>query len=345
MGLFSKIKNMFGGSITGTGKQEYLVEVVKDNATIKLGKNLTVEPNFVAVLVTKGKTADVFVEGTYRLETTTMPILTRIAKLTKPNKKGVLPSKFKADIYFVNLKQFENIPFYSADPVIAKGKDYKDVRVDMVGEFGFEISSPVDFIEALATQYGLIKNDIAIKELSNWVANLAVKKVQKNKPNIELLHDRSSECFEGLIDYVNKELSDCGVKINNIQVTKTIFPKKIYKNVKLDAKEVFDNKSQQNKNDYLQQNNVPKIEDEVLNSNTQTLIEDENKNQYDISQLDIQNLEQNADIDYDADNVCHNMDITAETTKQSQVEYKRCMYCGAFNPTTSSQCFSCKNKL
>ena len=212
--------------------------MASNNSQTKIGKDLVVKPDYVAVVCAKGKVADVFKEGDYRLDTNNMPLLSRMLHLTKPNKKGELPKSFWADFYFVYLKEITGQSFSSYNYIIAKSKEYKKVRVRIEGEFDFIITNPVDFLESMFMQYGAINDKIAKSEIADFVAELCVKKIQKNKPEVESLHDRDSECFEGLIDYVNDELYDCGIKLTKIEITNTIFPKKIFKKVNLESDEI-----------------------------------------------------------------------------------------------------------
>lgn len=272
MGFIDKFKNIFSKRIdTSNTSQDKVLSLVL-HKSIKYGKMLEVQPGQVAVFVAKGKVADVFNEGNYRLELGYLPILSRILKLAKPNKKGKVPNKFYAELYVINLKEFKDLTFTSYDVVNVKDKKYKNVNVKLQGEFNFEIFSPIEFLEALMTQFGLLKDSIAKTEISNWVAELAVKKVQKNKPSIEQLYTRDTVCFEGLAEYVNKEIFDCGVKVTSIEVTNTIFPKKIFQSVQLDYTELNPTNPTQDVN----------LEDEnQLDKNQleQYLLQDNNNNQ------------------------------------------------------------------
>lgn len=234
MKLAEWFKNLFNKKIKVADIDDgKLVVLAKNSAKIKIGASIEVKPNFVALLCAGNKVADIFTEGNYRLDTNNMPLLTRMLKLTRQDKRGNLPNKFRADIYYVNLKIFDDYKFVSDNLVKIKNKNYKSLGVGLEGKFSFKIKSPVDFMEAMFTQYGIVRNAIACDELCGWVADLAVKGVQKNKPTVEELYTRDSKCFEGLADLLNKDLSDCGVEICKFEITDVNFPKKIYKNISL----------------------------------------------------------------------------------------------------------------
>ena len=178
--------------------EKHLVALVKDNAKIKFGTTLDVKPNFLAVLVYKNKIMDTFAEGRYRLDVPTMPLLVRYQKLTKPNKKGDLPKNFKVDVYFVNLRAFGNNSFNGCG-IHIKNKIYKNMNVFADGNYSFQVTSPIDFLDALFTQYGTVSNGIAKSELNDWICELVSKKVEKNKPTVEMLYKIDPSCFDGLL--------------------------------------------------------------------------------------------------------------------------------------------------
>src|SRR5690554_5762624 len=80
---------------------------------IKNGAQLTVRDEQVAVLIDKGKFADVYQPGCYKLTIDNMPILATIKKW-----KYSFKSPFKADIYFVNTKEFWNMHWGNKTPFI-----------------------------------------------------------------------------------------------------------------------------------------------------------------------------------------------------------------------------------
>ena len=358
MKFFEKIKNLFKRDINGNGIGENdLVYIAKNNAKIKFGQKLDVANNCIAMLVAKNKVADVFTEGSYRLDTNNMPLLSRILKLTKPNKKGELPNSFKVDIYYINLKQFERLPFSSLDYVVAKGKNYKNVKVGLSGNFDFCVFNAVDFMEAMFTQYGLVTDKMAKYEISQLVGTLAVRKVQKNKPNIEDLYDRASNCFEGLADYVSKELFDCGIRVSRIEVTETKFPKKIYKNVSLDYDEVKQPANPDFQSEIPMQ--VEASQNEQIEREAPVLLNEggkqiapetdninvENSNVAEINNFNETSSNQTEQKVDEVNDVQSNDAQNASDVVQKTISYVQCEKCGAYNSINAEICFNCKSKL
>ena len=65
--------------------------------TIERGSSLTVREGQAAVFCDKGRMADVFGPGMYKLDTDTLPILTRLLSW-----KYAFEKPFKSEIYFIS---------------------------------------------------------------------------------------------------------------------------------------------------------------------------------------------------------------------------------------------------
>ena len=86
---------------------------LNDRDEIMNSTTLVVRPSQCAVFVHKGQIADVFAEGTYKLATENIPFLTKMLSLPTG-----FDSPIKAEVYFVNTKQFTGqrdvFPFFTA---------------------------------------------------------------------------------------------------------------------------------------------------------------------------------------------------------------------------------------
>ncbi|MEU0080882.1 SPFH domain-containing protein [Micromonospora tulbaghiae] len=101
---------------------------------IKMGAKLVVRESQTAVFVNEGKIADVFEPGTYTLETRNLPILSTL----KGWKYG-FNSPFKAEVYFVNTRQFTDMKWGTQNPVILRDAEFGVVRVRAFGAFAARV--------------------------------------------------------------------------------------------------------------------------------------------------------------------------------------------------------------
>jgi membrane protease subunit (stomatin/prohibitin family) len=115
---------------------------------IKMGAQLTVRETQLAIFVNEGVIADIFEPGRYILNTQNMPILTKL----KAWKYG-FNSPFKAEVYFVNTKQFLDQKWGTTNPVMMRDREFGMIRLRGYGTFAYRVTDPRAFMmEILGTQ-------------------------------------------------------------------------------------------------------------------------------------------------------------------------------------------------
>lgn len=129
MGLMDSIKGQFrdvielvdddGQSVVKKFDRKYI-----NNNEIKTGAKVIVRPSQAEVFYKGGQFADIFTEGTYKLSTNNLPILSTLMALPY-----LFNSPIKADLYFINLKQFVNNKWYTKNSLIIRDKEFKVVRI------------------------------------------------------------------------------------------------------------------------------------------------------------------------------------------------------------------------
>ena len=123
---------------------------------IKMGAKLTVRPGQAAIFVNEGKLADVFLPGLYTLTTQNMPILTTL----KSWKHG-FTSPFKAEIYYVNTKQFIDQTWGTRSPITLRDQEFGVVQLRAHGTYAIQIVEPKVFFEKIVgTNYAITTDEI-----------------------------------------------------------------------------------------------------------------------------------------------------------------------------------------
>ena len=112
---------------------------------VNKGSALTVRESQVAIFVDKGRLADVFLPGFYKLDTENMPVLTKLMSW-----KYGFETPFKSDIYFVNTKQFTNQKWGPVNPILVRDKDYGAVRIRGFGNYSFKVDDAYIFMQNLS---------------------------------------------------------------------------------------------------------------------------------------------------------------------------------------------------
>ncbi|GAA0583905.1 SPFH domain-containing protein [Paractinoplanes ferrugineus] len=137
MGLWDKLKGELVDIIewTDDSRDTIVWRFPRYENEIKMGAKLVVRESQTAVFVNEGQVADVFTPGTYTLTTQNMPILSTI----KGWKYG-FESPWKAEVYFVNTRQFTDLKWGTQNPVIVRDPEFGAVRLRAFGAFSMRVA-------------------------------------------------------------------------------------------------------------------------------------------------------------------------------------------------------------
>lgn len=144
----------------------YKIDLKKDYIT--KGSVLTVRESQAAVFCDKGRMADVFLPGYYKLSTDNVPILTKLMSW-----KYGFESPFKSDVYFVNTKQFTGSKWGTSNPVIIRDAEYGAVRVRAYGTYSYKVDDPYVFLTELSGTNSTFKTN----DINDWLRSIVVTRV------------------------------------------------------------------------------------------------------------------------------------------------------------------------
>ncbi len=117
----------------------------RHNNEIKNGARLIVRETQAAVFVNEGQLADIFkFAGTYTLKTQNLPILS-----TLQGWKHGFESPFKAEVYFVNLRQFTDQKWGTMNPVMLRDPEFGPLRLRGFGTYTMRVADPAALVREL----------------------------------------------------------------------------------------------------------------------------------------------------------------------------------------------------
>ncbi len=146
MGIMDFIKSELINIIEWTDSSEDTMVYrfpVHDNE-IKMNAQLTVRESQAAIFVNEGQIADVYGPGRYELTTQNMPLLTTL----KGWKYG-FDSPFKAEVYFVNTKQFTDRKWGTMNPIMMRDSEFGMIRLRAFGIYSFRVTDPAKFMKEI----------------------------------------------------------------------------------------------------------------------------------------------------------------------------------------------------
>lgn len=189
---------------------------------IKMGAKLVVRESQAAVFVNEGRIADAYAPGTYTLETQNMPILSTL----KGWKYG-FQSPFKAEVYFVNTRQFTDLKWGTQNPVMLRDPEFGMVRLRAFGAFAVRVVDPPVLLRELVGT----DPEFRTEEVSEFLRQLIVGRLGTALANAGVpvldLAARQGEIGDRLAGVLNQELTSSGIQIAKFIVENISLPPEV----------------------------------------------------------------------------------------------------------------------
>ena len=192
--------------------------------TIERGSSLTVREGQAAVFCDKGRMADVFGPGMYKLDTDTLPILTRLLSW-----KYAFEKPFKSEIYFISTRQFTGLKWGTATPVIVRDADYGAVRLRAYGTYSFRVTDPYVFMKELSgARSSFVTQDITDHLRSLIVTMLSDALGESGVPALDLSANLV-EVGDSVKNSLDKRLASIGVQLGDFRFESVSLPPELEK--------------------------------------------------------------------------------------------------------------------
>ena len=156
MGIFDAIRTQFIEVIEwlDDSGNTMLYRFPVHDQEIKNGARLTVRESQTAVFVFQGQIADVFPPGLYTIDGGNTPVLTKLGAW-----KHGFTSPFKAEVYFVNTKQFTDLKWGTPNPVMMRDADFGMVRLRAFGIYSIRVADARAFLKEIAGTNGRFETE------------------------------------------------------------------------------------------------------------------------------------------------------------------------------------------
>jgi len=189
---------------------------------IKYAAQLVVRQSQAAVFVNEGRIADVFTPGRYRLETENLPLLTTLLGW-----KYGFHSPFKAEVYFVNTRNFTNLKWGTKNPVIIRDSELGPVRLRAFGTYVVRVASPKKFINEIVGTNGHFTIGEIAEQLRNLIVTRFSDMLASSRIALSDLSASYNEISQELTGKIAAEFSEYGLEISKLLVENIALPPEV----------------------------------------------------------------------------------------------------------------------
>ncbi len=230
MGIFDAIGNFVKGQFIDViewsdNSDDTIVKKYDMNGKeIMMGAQLTVRESQVAIFVNEGELADVYGPGRYELSTYNMPIMTKLQSW-----KFGFNSPFKADVYFVNTKQFLDRKWGTANPVMMRDAEFGMIRIRAFGVYAFKVADPTAFLrEVFGTKTMTTADDVEGQIKRTVVSSLSDAIAESKIPALDLAANYD-ELSRYAMQAVAAKIAPLGLALTSFVIENISLPEEVEK--------------------------------------------------------------------------------------------------------------------
>lgn len=198
-----------------------------EDQEIQNGAQLTVRPGQVAIFVDKGQIADVFGPGMYKLETANLPLLSNLKSWSYGFK-----SPFKSDVYFLNMKEFLDNKWGTANPIWIPDSQFGQVQVRAHGNYAFKIENPVVFLNNIAGTKSKYRLEDITAQLRGFIVSQFSDIIGSLHLTVTQIASNYNEIGDALKETLAKPFGDLGLSVTQFTIGNIGLPEEIEKHLK-----------------------------------------------------------------------------------------------------------------
>ena len=232
MGFFDTIGSIVRGQFidviewTDNSSNTMVYKYDMGGKEIMMGAQLTVRESQVAICVNEGELADVYGPGRYELSTSNMPIMTKLQSW-----KFGFNSPFKADVYFINTKQFLDRKWGTANPVMMRDAEFGMIRIRAFGVYAFKVADPMTFLrEVFGTKKVTTAEDVEGQIKRTLVSGLSDAIAESKIPALDLAANYD-ELSNYALQAINPKILPLGITLTSFVIENISLPEEVEKSM------------------------------------------------------------------------------------------------------------------
>ena len=177
------------------------------------GSQLIVREGQAAVFFRDGKALDVFGPGRHTLGTNNLPLLSGIVKMPFGGR-----SPFTAEVYFVSLREFSDLKWGTAQPVVFRDNDFGMVRLRAFGAYSMRVGDPHLFVQQVVGSRGAYTTGLIEDYLRGVIVNEFNDMLGAVHTSLLDLPGQTSELAAAMRNALSDDFRRIGLDLTSFQV-------------------------------------------------------------------------------------------------------------------------------
>ena len=225
MGLFSGIKRQLLKVIEWKDDSKDTIVYrypLTDRDEIMTSSTLVVRESQCAIFMHKGKIADVFGPGTYKLTTENIPFLTKFLSLPPG-----FESRIKAEVFYVNTKQFIGQKWGTQNPIIMRDDEFGNIRVRGFGIYSFRVEDAAKFLKEMFGTNAVYKTEDVAEQIKPMLIQAITDAIAESNISALDLAANYKEFATNVIEASKSEFDEYGLAITKFVIENISLPEEV----------------------------------------------------------------------------------------------------------------------
>lgn len=160
----------------------------------------------------------------YKLNTDSMPVLATLQAFG-----SLFNSPVKADVYFINTRDFIDQNWGTKNPIMMRDPDLSLVRVRGFGKFSFKVTDVRTFFSRVCAAQHLYMSFPVVQYLGSIVAETIAMELSKNQVSVFDLASNYRAMSTSMLESVNQRSNEFGVTFTSLLIENISLPDEVEK--------------------------------------------------------------------------------------------------------------------
>jgi membrane protease subunit (stomatin/prohibitin family) len=192
----------------------------------KFGSQLIVREGQAAIFYRDGKALDVFGPGRHTLSTNNLPLLSGLMGLPFGGR-----TPFTAEVYFVSTREFPDLRWGTAQPVVFRDSEFGMVRLRAFGTYAIRIVDPQLFVQQIVGSRGAYTTGLIEDYLRGVIVNEFNDLLGAVHTSLLDLPGQSAEIAAAMRNALADDFRRLGMDLTSFQVVAITPPEEVQKRI------------------------------------------------------------------------------------------------------------------